>query len=338
MSSQYGPWASSIDAGGNPQLSTFWHRRLTLLVPTSKTNASLSRRNLLWLGAATLAVLLSPTLCLTRAIADEEKPGVLVYQVEPASLDVKVTAQDMKTLMRIVERRLVVGSEKLATVRAIDNGRIEVALARLDDATRKRAKSLLSHPGMLEFRILANMRDNKELIERAKKDDSKDEIRDSAGNRLVWWVRVRKSEVQSILPYKDIAFRAKKKAGGETIEVLVLPDEQNVTGDYLKQVEAAKDPSGQSVLRFTFNQKGGELFHKLTSTHLPDTVDPANSSYKLGMILDGELFSSPRIMSAISDHGEITGAFTEQEVADLANILSIGRLPSQLRLVEKASP
>ena len=71
MSNQYGPWATLIDAGGNPQLSAFWRRRLTMLVPTSQTSPVLSRRNLLWLGAAAVLTGVLPTFRLAPAEADE---------------------------------------------------------------------------------------------------------------------------------------------------------------------------------------------------------------------------------------------------------------------------
>jgi Tol biopolymer transport system component len=73
MANQYGPWATSIDAGGNPQLSSFWRRRLTMLGPTSQTSPVLSRRNLLWLGAAGALTGILPTLRAAPTQADEEK-------------------------------------------------------------------------------------------------------------------------------------------------------------------------------------------------------------------------------------------------------------------------
>jgi Tol biopolymer transport system component len=73
MSSQYGPWATSIDAGGNPQLSTFWRRRMTMLVPTSQTSPVLSRRTLLCLGVAGAATAMLPTLLSRPTEASDEK-------------------------------------------------------------------------------------------------------------------------------------------------------------------------------------------------------------------------------------------------------------------------
>ncbi|MGA2797848.1 MAG: hypothetical protein ABSE63_09735 [Thermoguttaceae bacterium] len=52
MANKYGPWATLIDVGGSPQLSAFWKRRMSMLVPASQTSPVLSRRNLSLLAAA----------------------------------------------------------------------------------------------------------------------------------------------------------------------------------------------------------------------------------------------------------------------------------------------
>jgi hypothetical protein len=73
MSSHYGPWATSIDAGRNPQLSTFWRRRMKMLVPASRSNPSLAPRHWLWLAAAALLALVLPTIHLVSAEEPAEK-------------------------------------------------------------------------------------------------------------------------------------------------------------------------------------------------------------------------------------------------------------------------
>jgi hypothetical protein len=75
MANQYGPWATLIEAGDSPQLSAFWRRRLTLLVPASQTSPVLSRRNLLWLGAAGALTGVLPTLRSAAVAAEEKKPA-----------------------------------------------------------------------------------------------------------------------------------------------------------------------------------------------------------------------------------------------------------------------
>ena len=88
MANQYGPWATLIDVGGSPQLSAFWRRRLTMLVPTSQTSPVLSRRNLMGLtGLAVLAFTL-PTFQQggSPILAAEEAPAVATKPAQAAAI------------------------------------------------------------------------------------------------------------------------------------------------------------------------------------------------------------------------------------------------------------
>ena len=73
MTKPYGPWATAINTGRNPQLSSFWRQRLTMLVPASQTSPVLSRRNLLGLIAAAGLVYALPTFLAAPAVAEQEK-------------------------------------------------------------------------------------------------------------------------------------------------------------------------------------------------------------------------------------------------------------------------
>jgi hypothetical protein len=75
MSDQFGPWATSINVGANPQLSSFWRRRLRMLVPASQTSLVLSPRSLGCLLATGALLIGVPTLHLGVAAAEEEKPS-----------------------------------------------------------------------------------------------------------------------------------------------------------------------------------------------------------------------------------------------------------------------
>ena len=189
--------------------------------------------------------------------------------------------------------------------------------------------------GTLEFRILANNRDNKELIERALAEPSKMKLLDSSGHLEAWWAPVKEEEVDSLSHYPDIALRKRKKADGKTVaEVLLVLDDYNITGGFLSRASADTDEHGQPCLRFNFNSKGGQLFGQLTSTHLPDEVNK-DLTYKLGIVLDGTLYSAPSIQSTIYNSGQITGSFTKQQVEDLALVLNAGSLPAKIRPVKK---
>ena len=217
-------------------------------------------------------------------------------------------------------------------MRKLDDRRIEVKLMRRDDAERQRVERQLTRPGTLEFRVLANQHVDKKLIDQAQSDPSKAEVLDAAGKRLAWWVSVKAGEEKRFSSYTDISLRTKKQEHRDITEILVIADPCNVTGAYA-QTKLQFDAFGNPHVSFAFNNAGGELFGKLTGDHVSN--DSAGfSGYKLGIIIDGELFSAPTIRSKITGKGEITGTFTEVEASDLAAVLNAGSLPVRLKLVE----
>jgi len=284
--------------------------------------------------------------------------AVLIYEVDPASAPAGMSASDFDNLLKAIDRRLNSGSEKLARLarppappslrhppvfryraprlRKLDDGRIEVALLHNNDAYRQRVERLLASPGTLEFRILASNRQDKAVIEQARRDQSKAEVLDPSGKRLAWWVPVKAGEENSLASDPDVARRSKKQDHPDIAEILVVTDSCNVTGAYLAKAEASADNSGHPCINFTFNDAGGKLFAKLTGDHLPDVS--TNFRYRLGIILDGELCSAPSIQSVISNRGVITGSFSKEQVADLADTLNAGSLPVRIRLVRRSDP
>ncbi|MDG2129799.1 MAG: protein translocase subunit SecD [Fuerstiella sp.] len=106
--------------------------------------------------------------------------------------------------------------------------------------------------------------------------------------------------------------------------VLVDPEEQWVTGEYLKQASWGVDPqSGGQIVTFRFNTRGAFLFSRLTSRHLPQPGKPKRG---LGIVLDDHLYSAPVINSTISENGQIEGNFTVAEVRELTGVLNAGAL------------
>ena len=262
--------------------------------------------------------------------------AILVYEVDP-DLPSRGAKIDMDQLVKTLDRRINSGEQKLAEVRLRDDGRIEVALLRRDDAERQGVEKRLARTATLEFRILANDRRQKKLIERARADPSAMQILDDQGKLLARWVPVKASEVENLKTYPDVARRTRKEEEHEITEVLVLADPYDLTGVYLTGAKADIDLLRErSELRLTFNTVGGRLFSQLTGSHLPDKK--AGLTYKLGIIINNELYSAPMIVSKIYDRAEIVGSFSKQEIIDLVEMLDGGGLPAPIQLVEKKSP
>jgi hypothetical protein len=58
----FGPWATAINSGSNPQLSRFWRRRLTRLPAVAQSTPAITRASMMTVLALGLAIGLMPTL------------------------------------------------------------------------------------------------------------------------------------------------------------------------------------------------------------------------------------------------------------------------------------
>jgi SecD/SecF fusion protein len=87
------------------------------------------------------------------------------------------------------------------------------------------------------------------------------------------------------------------------------------------------DPlTGRPEISFTMNSEGASLFAQVTRE---------NVGRQMAIILDGELYSAPRINTEILEgSGVIEGAFTVKEAFELANVL-INPLEAPVQIVEE---
>jgi preprotein translocase subunit SecD len=79
-------------------------------------------------------------------------------------------------------------------------------------------------------------------------------------------------------------------------------------------------------VNFTWSREGAEIFGALTEK---------NIGQLLAIILDGQVYSAPRIQDRISRAGVITGDFSSETAADLAVILRAGALPIEVSIEEE---
>jgi SecD/SecF fusion protein len=270
---------------------------------------------------------------------DEKKPAgtVLVYQIDPSSKPADPPA-DLKKAIAILDKRINTGWLPRARIRETPGQRIEITVFKSDPASVEQVERRVTLAGTLEFRILANTRDHRALIDRAEKSDSEKLFAEKSPGEepklLAWWVSVKSEVERSFRGESDIATRTVRRNGKDTLEILVVNDRFNVTGKHLRAATPDGDPGGRPCIYIQFTKEGGQLFGELTSHNLPDPAD--DFSRKLGIILNGQLHSAPRIMSAIYDRAQISGTFTQQEVQDLAAVLGAGSLPVRLKRVDDA--
>ena len=97
------------------------------------------------------------------------------------------------------------------------------------------------------------------------------------------------------------------------------------SGKDLKAAQSGYNQTGGSPL-VLFQTKDPKKFLEMTQKNL---------NKNMGIFLDHRYVSAPTINGVISDSGEISGNFTQQDTITLANELNAGALPATIRIIEK---
>jgi protein-export membrane protein SecD len=99
-----------------------------------------------------------------------------------------------------------------------------------------------------------------------------------------------------------------------------------VSGRDIVSARRDTDHYGSAAVGITFNDTAAKKLEVYSKSHI---------GKMLAIVLDGRIYSAPRLEGPISRQVQITGRFTENEVEDLARILKSGALPVPLKLLEE---
>jgi preprotein translocase subunit SecD len=99
-----------------------------------------------------------------------------------------------------------------------------------------------------------------------------------------------------------------------------------VTGRDLSNARASVDENNLPAVAFSMNRAGAIKFGNLTGQ---------NIGKPMAVILDGRVETVATIQGRITDHGQIFGNFTTQDVADMSLMLRSGALPAGLTYLEE---
>ena len=183
----------------------------------------------------------------------------------------------------------------------------------------------IARTGVLEFRIVAG--DVGEPLTRQQREDYIDQLKkdgpDEARrrNRAFAWFPIRSTDRKSYggMVVADYAGKGymllSNQEGGRMIR------EAAAGGWTLTGAKRGADQMGRGAIDFSFDEKGARRFYVLTSSNLGKCMS---------ILLDDEVFSAPRIQSAISSNGQITGTFSDKELAENVKLLQAGSLPARL--------
>lgn len=102
---------------------------------------------------------------------------------------------------------------------------------------------------------------------------------------------------------------------------VVLNEEVGLDGIHLEQATTSTDGiTGRPVVNFQLDSVGGDIFYKLTSTHVNDTM---------AVVMDGKVKAMATITEGIRNSVQISG-FSTEEAANLAIVLRTAALPIEL--------
>lgn len=104
-------------------------------------------------------------------------------------------------------------------------------------------------------------------------------------------------------------------------EAMLLVSPSDIGGNHLKSVNKSYDSSENPVLNFQLTDAGAKRMRELTG---------ANKGRQLAIVVGGEIAAAPIVMSEISDRGQISGDFTEEEILFMISLLRVGSLPFEI--------
>ncbi len=257
--------------------------------------------------------------------------AILVYRVDEKKTEWRPDKMD--ALIDSINKRVNLGGTKEITVRSLGTDMVQIVLPAVsgaNDAQKKveadEVKRIIRTAGAMEFRIVATLRKDENLIEKAKGEPGR-LVKDSSGKELAKWCLVRKEEGPSLRSNSKIATRDAKDGRIEVLLLSGVNDPYNVEGKNMRDSRAGTDEAGMPEVLFSFNSEGANRLGRLTGEHVPE---PDGYTYHMAIVLDDEVQTAPQLQSTISDSGRITGHFTQEEVDTLVRILNAGSLPAAL--------
>jgi preprotein translocase subunit SecD len=131
---------------------------------------------------------------------------------------------------------------------------------------------------------------------------------------------------QGIIPADSEVLPYAERGGAES--QIVVKRRALVSGEDLTSAHGGVDSqTGNPVVNFRFNSKGGSKFGHVTTQ---------NIGKRFAIVLDGHVISAPVIQGAIiGGSGQISGNFTTESAQNLANLISSGALPAPLKVEEQ---
>jgi len=248
----------------------------------------------------------------------------------------RISDQGIQGAFEAADNKLKSGSDNTASVRIdtlydiVDNlGNIDSTQFTLDTVSTlagSRGKLLsklqLNTAGAYSLAVMgqAKKNDRKTITEMLDREDIKSLF---PRDLKFYWAQKAATDVDGNKTKNYELYAIRKERGKDT---------PPLAGDLVTDASANPDPQTGSVnISLKMNNKGAKIWGQMTTKAAQD------NNREIAILLDDEVVSAPRVINPIlSGDSSITGQFTMQEGQDLSNILQIGKLPANVRIIQEA--
>ncbi len=104
----------------------------------------------------------------------------------------------------------------------------------------------------------------------------------------------------------------------------------HMDGEVVTKASAVPDPSRGVSVSLSMNSQGAQTWADLTTE-----AYNGGEEREIAIVLDDEVISAPSVQGPIPNgNTSITGGFTLQEANDLANMLEVGKLPANTKIIQ----
>ncbi len=252
----------------------------------------------------------------------------LIYQVDiKSAIDKNIpVAEAMDKMISTIAKRINPSGTEEVTVRKVGDSRIEIIIPGADQGVVAEKKAAMVRLGSLEFGIVANEKDHRSWLAAARAlPNTQDNLLE--GNQIVavWRTIAEKADSMPASSVRTVLRKDKQGKDAPIKQVLIVqdPEEDLVTGSYLRRASPSISEDGSPCVNFSFDNEGAMRFFRLTSRNRPASD---GTKRQLAIILDAKVHSAPNINSAIRDSGQITGNFPPDELKALVDVLNAGAL------------
>lgn len=247
-------------------------------------------------------------------VTEEESGGEKVLALREAEKKRILSTSTLKAL-EIIRNRVDEFGVAEPLIQKLGKNQILIQLPGIDDP--ERAMDLIGKTAVLEFRLVNEnspiLRDFPGRIELGEEEDFLNNFKDRIdADDEILFERITNAETGKVT---KSPYLVKKKA--------VL------AGDLLSDARVSIGEFNAPYVSITFDNEGAMLFERITQE---------NVQRRLAIVLDGNIYSSPRIQEKISGgRAQISGTFTHQEASDLAIILGAGSLPAPVKVLQNVT-